>query len=478
MQRRKRAIVVLLCMCFVWYMSFMTIFAEQSAKDALRSYDAKMCTQVREQIKQNIEDQNGSSGSTSGGTSGDTSEDSSDSAEDGADESELTDFGTEGKIVSAIYGMLHNPDDGDVEGIRTQAQGKAIIRKACQKYSVSSKELISLFSEAAQDYGVSTSIDPDNDPEIEDDLLKSATSKLNILWWEGDDTGVNRSAMHVMLNKLLTQGGAAYKVMSVCTAMGAMMCLVFGIGDILEKATEKSVSTEALWRAFLKMCLGIWIIYNCLYIASAIIYIGGNVVLRYIMTGDGGTIDSAPYKLRLAIWQSVLAAEQQGGIASLKSTMASGGYGIIKQALQAAGSAVAGAVSGAYATISHFGPLKMLVDVFNGSAWIQMATSFTIYAVAIEMGIRFVFTPIAVADMFSEKLRSSGIRWLKNLAACALQGTVIYVVIVVGTNLREILETGAAMPGFSPVTSTIVNLTMIGFFAKSRGFAQEAFGLH
>ena len=474
MQRRKRAIVVLLCMCFVWCMSFMTIFAEQSAKDALKSYDAKMYLQVRKQIKQNIEDQNGSSGSTSG----DTSEDSSDSTEDEIDTETSTDFGTEGKIVSEIYNLLHNPDDGDVEGIRTQAQGKEIIRQACRKYSVSSKELVSLFSEAAQDYGVSTSIDPDNDPEIEDDLLKSATSKLNILWWEGDDTGVNRSAMHVMINKLLTQGGAAYKVMSVCTAMGAMMCLVFGIGDILEKATEKSVSTEALWRAFLKLCLGIWIIYNCLYIASAIIYIGGNVVLRYIMTGDGGTIDSAPYKLRLAIWQSVLAAEQQGGIASLKSTMASGGYGIIKQALQAAGSAVAGAVSGAYATISHFGPLKALVDVFNGSAWIQMATSFTIYAVAIEMGIRFVFTPIAVADMFSEKLRSSGIRWLKNLAACALQGTVIYVVIIVGTNLREILETGTAMPGFSPVTSTIVNLTMIGFFAKSRGFAQEAFGLH
>ena len=438
MQRRKRAIVVLLCMCFVWCMSFMTIFAEQSAADALKSYDAKMCLQVRNQIKQNIEDQNGSSG----GTSGDTSEDSSDSTEDETDAPELTDFGTEGKVVSKIYDLLHNPDDGDVEGIRTQAQGKEIIRKACRENNVSSKELISLFSEAAQDYGVSTSIDPNNDQE------------------------------------LLTQGSAAYKVMSVCTAMGAMMCLVFGIGDILEKATEKSVSTEALWRAFLKLCLGIWIIYNCLYIASAIIYIGGNVVLRYIMTGDGGTLDSAPYKLRLAIWQSVLAAEQQGGIASLKSTMASGGYGIIKQALQAAGSAVAGAVSGAYAAVSHFGPLKMLVDVFNGSAWIQMATSFTIYAVAIEMGIRFVFTPIAVADMFSEKFRSSGIRWLKNLAACALQGTVIYVVIVVGTNLREILETGGAMPGFSPVTSTIVNLTMIGFFAKSRGLAQEAFGLH
>ena len=104
--------------------------------------------------------------------------------------------------------------------------------------------------------------------------------------------------------------------------------------------------------------------------------------------------------------------------------------------------------------------------------------SLTVYAVAINIGVRFVFTPLAVADLFSERFRSTGTRWLKSLAAAALQGVIIYVIVIVGTQLREILESGAAIPGFSPVTSCIVNLTMIGLFAKSGSIANEVIGAH
>lgn len=69
-------------------------------------------------------------------------------------------------------------------------------------------------------------------------------------------------------------------------------------------------------------------------------------------------------------------------------------------------------------------------------------------------------------------------RWLKGLAACALQGTIVYVTVLVGTNLRDILESGAAIPGFSPLTSALVNFTMIGFFAKSKSIANEIVGTH
>ena len=119
-----------------------------------------------------------------------------------------------------------------------------------------------------------------------------------------------------------------------------------------------------------------------------------------------------------------------------------------------------------------------MVIKFAGSAIISFIISLTVYAVAINIGVRFVFTPLAVADLFSERFRSTGTRWLKSLAAAALQGVIIYVIVIVGTQLREILESGAAIPGFSPVTSCIVNLTMIGLFAKSGSIANEVIGAH
>ena len=121
--------------------------------------------------------------------------------------------------------------------------------------------------------------------------------------------------------------------------------------------------------------------------------------------------------------------------------------------------------------------MKAIINFIGGNV-INGIISLTVYAIAIETCIRFVFTPVAVGDMFSEKFRSSGVRWLKGLAACALQGTIVYVTVLIGTNLRDILESGAAIPGFSPVTSALVNFTMIGFFAKSKSIANEIVGTH
>ena len=136
----------------------------------------------------------------------------------------------------------------------------------------------------------------------------------------------------------------------------------------------------------------------------------------------------------------------------------------------------AGSVSGISSVLG--GPVISLITKFAGSAIISFVISLTVYAVAIDIGVRFVFTPLAVADLFSERFRSTGIRWLKSLAAAAIQGVIIYVIVIVGTQLREILESGALIPGFSPVTSCIVNLTMIGLFVKSAGIAREIIGTH
>lgn len=493
-KKKRKLWCIVLSALFIFSASMMVTFATNddetsnaTLESSLKTYDAKMVKKARSERKA-YEDVHGAASSATDNTDTPTT-DNPDVGKDNAGTGNYTDTSQddtganekqESKILSSIYLQLSSPDSGKNTDIKTREQGNAILDEACKKNNVDSVAIKSLFAAAAQNYGViaDDSALPDED-DLDESLLNTATKTLHVLWWDGDSSGSNQSSMQIMINKLLLPGSAPYTVMSLCTALGAALCLVFGLMDILEKATERSVSTEALWRAFLKLCLGIWIIYNCLYIASAIIYIGGNLILKTVMLDSAGnSTDTEAFKLRMALWQAVIAAEQQGGIAKLNGTIAAGGYGVTKTLLQTAGSFVAGAASTAYAAISSIGPLKTIVDLFNGSKIIQFFSSLTIYAIAIEMGIRFVFTPIAVADMFSEKFRSTGIRWLKNLAACALQGTIVYVTIIVGTNLRETLEAGAAIPGFSPVTSTLVNFTMIGFFAKSRGFAQEIFGVH
>lgn len=51
----------------------------------------------------------------------------------------------------------------------------------------------------------------------------------------------------------------------------------------------------------------------------------------------------------------------------------------------------------------------------------QLLAKFLVYQVLIEVGIRRIFTPLAVADVYGEGLRSPGVRYLKKFVACFLK---------------------------------------------------------
>lgn len=378
---------------------------------------------------------------------------------------DLSNKSAEEKLIDALKEKLSD------ESLNTVDDGNKIINEIAKDQSINASVWKSLFSKACETYNV-----PKDKKEVTADVsaLNDATNKLHILWWDGDNGGTNTSAMKLMIEKLLDPSSPAYTVMSMCTALGATLCLVFSVMNIMEKATERSVSTEALWRSFLQMCLGVWIIYNCLYIASAIIYIGGNVILKgVIQTAKSTSENGAAMKMRIAMWETVLAAANDNGITGLKGSVASGAWGVVTQFLKS----MSTAALTVYGITTGWTFLLKFIN-FVGGSFINGIISLTVYAIAIETCIRFVFTPIAVGDMFSEKFRSTGVRWLKSLAACALQGTIVYVTVLIGTNLRDILESGAAIPGFSPVTSGLVNFTMIGFFVKSKSMANEIVGMH
>lgn len=385
---------------------------------------------------------------------------------------------TELEILEAIRTEVSSQG----ESLSSQAAGIQVINKVAKDKSLWAAQWASAYQKGCEQYSVPlNSLTGAAGGMVDEAADANAVSKLHILQWDEDNSGVNRSAMKLMIDRILSNS-ALKNVMGICMAFAASLCIAFGIGDILQQATEKSASTEALWRAFLKMCVGLFIIYNCLYLAAAIIYVG-DVILTAALNATNTTAatDTNAYRAHMAMWLSVTSVEKSGGFSLLAKTAGSGNASVFTSAFNAAISTIGMATrtaGSAAVNLALGGPLTSLLIKFAGSAIISFIISLTVYAVAINIGVRFVFTPLAVADLFSERFRSTGVRWLKSLAAAALQGVIIYVIVIVGTQLREILESGAAIPGFSPVTSCIVNLTMIGLFAKSGNLAKEIIGSH
>lgn len=382
---------------------------------------------------------------------------------------------TELEILEAI----HTEVTSQGSSLAGQEKGTKLIKKISSEKSLWASQWIAAFQKACDQYSVASSYSVTDAADQYTDA--NAVNKLHILQWDEDPSGVNRSAMKLMIDRIMANT-ALTNVMGICMAFAASLCIAFGIGDILQQATEKSASTEALWRSFLKMCCGLFIIYNCLYIAAVIIYTGDVILTAALNATTGaGAADTEAYRTHMALWLSVTSIEKSGGFSLLAKTAGSGNAGVFATAFNAATSWVTNTMSDVFAagfSLSFGGPIISLITKLAGSAIISFVISLTVYAVAIDIGVRFVFTPLAVADLFSERFRSTGIRWLKALAAAALQGVIIYVIVIVGTQLREILESGALIPGFSPVTSCIVNLTMLGLFVKSGNIAREVIGTH
>lgn len=386
----------------------------------------------------------------------------------------------EQKIVKAIKDKLQS------QGLEfnSREDGYKLITEVGKEHDFKVSQWKSAFMDACSQLGV-----PSSDSTLTEDAQAlvdgQAVKKLHILQWDEDTGGVNRSAMKLMLEKILASA-ALRNVMGMCMAIASAMCVAFGLGDIIQKATEKSASMEEMWRAFLKMCLGIFIIYNCLYIAAFLIYTGSAILTAALgkVTEAGDVTEAAGYQAHMAMWVSVSGMEEAGGFMTVSQNTAAGAAAFLKNLVKGGFGTITEAIGGAKDALSN--PLQIIGSLFNlplaamgataGTAIIQFVMSLSVYAVAINTGVRFVFTPLAVADLFSERFRSTGVRWLKSLAAAALQGVIIFVVYMVGTELTEVLSGGSFLPGFSPVTNIVIYATMIGMFAKSGGIAGEIVG--
>ena len=333
----------------------------------------------------------------------------------------------------------------DIEGIDLTFQSiwKAEFREVAQSMGIEFGDLIPAVTGGTQ--------------EINDEI-QDAAIKVNILTWNNSTVGgeqvqtVNSGAIQDMIDGI-EKSGIFTDFMTPLAAIGIALVVAFGGSSLITLSMERSVTSEAVTREFIKIIIGVFIIYNFRTIALAVMGFGSWVIqtlqVSFSNTDYAETVE-------YALVQSFANVMEEHNPITNILTDASMGIGNIATGIA-----------------QQFGNIFNSFSGFIGNGIIQLASSLAIYSVAIEIGVRYVFTPIAIADLYSEKFRSNGVMWLKKLLACVLTGAVIYMIIFVTDAFKD--SVGAT---FSVITNMAINLTMIGMLFRARQIANDIVGCH
>lgn len=287
------------------------------------------------------------------------------------------------------------------------------------------------------------------------DEIENASIKVNILTWSRDtDTkgkSIDNNERGIML-KLLTRMDGFKNFSTIICGISVAITIAFGCMNLIQMSEDRNLSESALTREFAKLMFGVWFIFNYKYFTLLIIRIG-TLITQELLTDDF-TSNRSQIVYRMLCRSIVELIDDKGNIFDSLSASAAGIYNI--------GAGIGNVLSQGMTAISSF----------IGGGFVQLASSLTIYVVAIEIGVRYLFTPIAIADLYSEKFRSNGFMWLKKLLACSMQGAVIFAIIFAADALKKSISSADV------ITITAINLTMLGMFAKSRQIANDVVGVH
>jgi hypothetical protein len=96
-----------------------------------------------------------------------------------------------------------------------------------------------------------------------------------------------------------------------------------------------------------------------------------------------------------------------------------------------------------------------------------MIIQFFVYLRLMDIIVKMLFAPIGIADLGFAGTNGSGFRYLKKIAASALQGAVMVVILLIQTALTR----NAGL-----FQTLIIYYAMIGVFKKSNSLAAEIVG--
>lgn len=298
-----------------------------------------------------------------------------------------------------------------------------------------------------------------HDPSKAQGDFVDAAVKINILTWNNDKINGSTVANHnqgamMELLKIFDNDSFFQNFTKPIAAVSIALIVAFGCYGLISLSMERSVTNEAVMREFIKIAIGVLLIYNIRTVSLVIIEFGSWILEKLEMALGNPSFQASSVEYALvSSFSEVLNADTP------LTEMSVAWYSGILNGILDVGTNITSSLNGLMGTV--------------GNGIIQIASSLAIYSVAIEIAVRYAITPIAVADLYSEKFRSTGWAWLKKMLACMLTGAVMYLIIFATDAFKSAL--GA---NFSLVTNTAVNLTMVGMLFRARQIANDIIGVH
>lgn len=272
--------------------------------------------------------------------------------------------------------------------------------------------------------------------------------------------------------KKFEQNATFANVATILQSIAAALVFAFGANNLLKISSDRMASYDAVLREFAKVLFGVWFIFNYRYFTILVMRVG-TYFTEIILDGVTATDSS----------QSQIAATLRYGLwKSLENTMADGSAGSLLEGVASAATNVLGYTGTNTEASGWDNVMEGIAQLFGGigdflggnavgGTIVNLAINWVVFAILIELAIRYIFTPIAIADLYSEGFHSNGMRWIKKLLSCCIAGGLIYISMYAANILKTQLT------GIHPLQTAAINLTMVGFFAKSRQIADEIVGV-
>ena len=131
----------------------------------------------------------------------------------------------------------------------------------------------------------------------------------------------------------------------------------------------------------------------------------------------------------------------------------------------------------ANAVIGQLAPIKDVLDI-GGDQIVKIFVYLAAYSRAIDLSIRMIFCPIAVANVYNRGMDSPGVRYLKKVVAVELQAVLILAVIQLVTFMKYAGVGADGLPLLSNALSrTALNFAMIGLIGKTGSIANDIVGV-
>jgi hypothetical protein len=194
--------------------------------------------------------------------------------------------------------------------------------------------------------------------------------------------------------KLWNTDQAALKgLYEISKIIGVGMCVLFFLMDLLRKATDDALTPKSFVMSLCRLLLGYWLILN--------LFDGEEIIPLFVKLFSTGIINSALNPTYITY----------GELAELQ-TMAD--YGFME------------ALSG-------------LIDTLTPSLCITASKAVVIANALgriVELYVLCTFAPIGVANVFSGRGDSAGIRYIKKIIAVALQGAIMLAILVAMSTIQ------------------------------------------